>query len=119
MNANKVFKEVYFYTYYNSKNKCIKNVIKSQYKDDIDKMIKENKITHELFLEIHSECRDIFFNDLMSYDLNEINKIMLCEMINEITYHSEKKLSVKSLDLIFSKIAKFTQFYYTFIYSID
>ena len=117
MDINKVFKESYFQSYY-SKDKVLQNLYFSQFKNEIKNMIDNNELCEKLLLEINVKIRNKMYDKIMEYKLSTVNKIMLHEMIDEIIYFAEKKITHKSLNIIFDKISKFNIFYYAFIFNI-
>ena len=118
MDVNKVFKESYFQSYY-SKDKVLQNLYFSQFKDKIKNMVDNNELCEELLLEINVKIRNRMLDKILEYKLNTINKIMLFEMIDEIIYYADKKITQKSLGIIFDKVSKFNLFYHAFIFNVE
>ena len=117
MDINKIFKESYFQAYY-AEEKVLQNLYLSQFKDKIKNMVDNNKLCEKLLLEINVGIRNRMLDKILEYKLNTINKIMLFEMIDEIIYYADKKITQKSLEIIFDKISKFSMFYHAFIFNV-
>lgn len=117
MNIDKVFKESYFQSYY-ATEKVLQNLYLSQFKDKIEDMVSSNELCEELLLEINIRIKNRMLDKVLEYKLNIINKIMLFEMIDEIVYFADRKITKKSLEIIFDKVSKFNLFYHSFIFNI-
>ena len=117
MDINKVFKESYFQSYY-SKDKVLQNLYFSQFKNEMKNMVDNNELCENLLIEINVRIRNRMLDKILEYKLNTVNKIMLFEMIDEIIYYSDKKITAKTLDIILDKVSKFNLFYHAFIFNI-
>ena len=117
MDINKIFKESYFQAYY-AEEKVLQNLYLSQFKDKIKNMVDNNELCEKLLLEINVRIRNRMLDKILEYKLNTINKIMLFEMVDEIIYYTDKKITQKSLEIIFDKVSKFNLFFHAFIFNI-
>ena len=118
MDINKVFKESYFQAYY-AKEKVLQNLYLSQLKDKIKNMVDNNELCEELLLEINVRIKNRMIDKILEYKLNMINKIMLFEMVDEIVYFADRKITAKTLDIILDKVSKFNLFFHAFIFNIE
>ena len=117
MNIDKIFKESYFQSYY-ATEKVLQNLYISQFKNKIREMVNRNELCEDLLVEIHVRIRNRMLDKILEYKLNTINKIMLFEMVDEIVYFADRKITKKSLEIIFDKVSKFNMFYHAFIFNV-